>query len=145
MAAMALDVLWQIFTRFILGDPSVWTEELARFILIWLGALGAAYGVGQGFHLEMDYFLQKAAPKRRQLMDRTILITILVIALGVFFVGGGRLLLLSHQLGQTSPALGLHMTWVYLALPVSGLLMAFSALHRMRHPLDHSQPQEPID
>jgi TRAP-type C4-dicarboxylate transport system permease small subunit len=145
MAAMAVDVLWQVVTRFILNAPSVWTEELARFILIWLGSLGAAYGVAEGFHLEMDYFLKQAKDDRRRLLERIILAILLLIGLGVFFFGGGRLVLLANELGQTSPALGLPMSLIYLALPLSGLLMAYFALHRMRHPLPPQTTDEPID
>ncbi len=145
LAAMALDVLWQVVTRFIIGDPSVWTEELARFILIWLGALGAAYGVAEGFHLEMDYFLQKASETRRRQLDRVILAILLLIGLGVFLFGGGSLVLLAQDLGQTSPALGLPMSAIYLSLPISGILIAYFAVHRMGHPVAHDKPSEPID
>ncbi len=42
MGLMVVNVLWQVFTRFIIGDPSSFTDELARFLMIWLGVLGAA-------------------------------------------------------------------------------------------------------
>ncbi|MCK4758607.1 MAG: TRAP transporter small permease subunit, partial [Candidatus Aminicenantes bacterium] len=47
MAANVLNVLWQVFTRFVLRDPSSFTEELARYLLIWVGLLGASYAAGQ--------------------------------------------------------------------------------------------------
>lgn len=134
MAAMALDVLWQIATRFVIGDPSVWTEELARFILIWIGALGAAYGVARGFHLEMDYLLNKLRGRVRLAAERTILVVVALMGLGVFLVGGGSLVWLAAELGQTSPALGLPMSAVYSALPLSGALIVFFALTRMTAP-----------
>ncbi len=145
MAAMALDVMWQVVTRFVLNSPSVWTEELARFILIWLGSLGAAYGVAEGFHLEMDYFLKKATGLKRRLLDRIILAILLLIGVGVFLIGGGSLVLLANELGQTSPALGLPMSLVYLALPLSGMLIVFFALYRMQHPLPPQITDEPIN
>jgi TRAP-type C4-dicarboxylate transport system permease small subunit len=142
---MALDVLWQIITRFILNNPSTWTEELARFILIWLGSLGAAFGVGEGFHLEMDYFIRKTPPQRRMLLDRIISMIILFIATAVFIFGGGRLLLLANELGQTSAALGIPMSWVYLSLPLSGILMIVSCIHNLQHPAEHKQTEQTID
>ncbi|MGZ0654912.1 TRAP transporter small permease [Coraliomargarita sp. W4R53] len=145
MASMALDVLWQIITRFILDDPSTWTEELARFILIWLGSLGAAFGVGEGFHLEMDYFLQKSSPTTRVLLDRIILVLTMLIAAAVFVYGGGRLLLLANELGQISAALSIPMSWVYVSLPLSGVLMLGSCIYHLQYPTEHSLPQEPID
>ena len=60
MSGMVLNVLWQITTRYLLGDPSSVTEEVARFGLIWLGMLGASYGFGRKVHLSVglvDEFL----------------------------------------------------------------------------------------
>ena len=54
MSLLVIDVLWQVFSRFILQDPSSFTEELARFLLIWVGLLGAAYAAGQRMHLAVD-------------------------------------------------------------------------------------------
>ncbi len=52
MAGIVIDVSWQIFTRFILRDPSSYTEELAGFLLIWIGLLGASYALYTKVHLE---------------------------------------------------------------------------------------------
>ena len=43
MATIVIDVTWQVLSRFIVGNPSSVTEEIARFLLIWIGLLGAAY------------------------------------------------------------------------------------------------------
>ena len=51
MATMVINVLWQVFTRFIIGNPSQYTEELARYLLIWLGLFGASYSSSRGAHL----------------------------------------------------------------------------------------------
>ncbi len=141
MAAMALDVIWQIFTRFVLNDPSSWTEELARFLMIWLCTLGAAYGVSQRFHLEMDYFLAKSSGAGRVFMDRVIESFVLLFSAAVMFFGGWCLVSLSYSLGQTSPALGLPLGTVYLSVPVSGALMVFFAIFNLRHPRTVLEPQ----
>ena len=57
VAVLVVDVLWQVFTRFILKNPSTWTEELAVFMLIWVSLLGAAVALNRGAHLGIDYFL----------------------------------------------------------------------------------------
>ena len=59
MAAIVVDVTWQIFTRFILQDPSSFTEELAGFLLIWIGLLGASYALYTKAHLGIDVLTQK--------------------------------------------------------------------------------------
>ena len=43
MGAMVINVLWQVFTRFVIRDPSSFTEEAARYMMIWVGLLGSAY------------------------------------------------------------------------------------------------------
>jgi TRAP-type C4-dicarboxylate transport system permease small subunit len=53
MGLMVLNVTWQVFSRYVLGDPSSFTDELARYSMIWLGLLGAAYVSGKQGHLLM--------------------------------------------------------------------------------------------
>ena len=54
---MVINVIWQIFARHILINPSSFTDELARYSMIWLGILGAAYVSGRNEHVSIDYFL----------------------------------------------------------------------------------------
>jgi TRAP-type C4-dicarboxylate transport system permease small subunit len=54
MTAIVLNVLWQVASRFILGSPSSFTDELARYLMIWVGILGAAYVSGQKMHVVID-------------------------------------------------------------------------------------------
>ena len=65
MAVMTINVLWQVFTRFILQNPSSYTEELARYSLVWLGVLGASYVAGQKLHLAIDLLLIKLKGKSK--------------------------------------------------------------------------------
>jgi hypothetical protein len=62
MAVSVLNVLWQVFTRFVIRHPSSYTEELARYLLVWVGLLGAAYASGHKLHLAIDLFSQKMKP-----------------------------------------------------------------------------------
>jgi len=55
MSLMVINVLWQVFTRFVIGDPSPYTEELARYLMIWIGILGAAYISGKNNHISINY------------------------------------------------------------------------------------------
>ena len=59
MAALVLDVLWQVLSRYILKNPSAWTEELAAFLLVWAGLLGSCIALRQKAHLGIDYFVEK--------------------------------------------------------------------------------------
>ncbi len=133
MALMVINVCWQVVTRFILRQPSSFTEEAARFLLIWVGLLGASYALGQRMHLAIDV-LARWKPSWRPGLRITSLAVTATFALLVLGVGGARLVLLTLELGQTSAALGWSLGYVYLALPLSGLLMTFYALSELSEP-----------
>lgn len=129
MAVAVSTVLWQVFTRYVLGTPSSFTDELVRYLLIWIGLLGGAYAAGQGQHLAIDLLPAQLEGRARHLLDLLIQTMIFVFALSVLVIGGSHLMALTLELGQTTSALGLPLGWIYLVLPLSGLfLMFYSAL-----------------
>jgi len=122
MGASVVAVLWQVASRYLLGDPSAFTDELVRYLLIWIGLVGAAYAFGQRQHLAIDLLPQRLDGRGRRRLEAAVEGVVLAFAAVVLVAGGLRLVLLTLALGQRSPALGLPLGWVYLALPVSGLL-----------------------
>ena len=136
MGASVVNVLWQVGTRFgsrvVPGlQPSALTDEIARYLLIWIGLLGAAYASGRGMHLAIDLLPGALRGRRRAALGLVVEATVLAFALGAMVVGGGWLVALSFELGQTSSSLGLPLGYVYAVLPMSGLLISFYALHAM--------------
>lgn len=123
VSIMVLNVLWQVFTRFIMKSPSSYTEELARYLLVWVGLLGASYAVGRRMHLAIDVLTMKLTGRRKHLSELFIEFFIFAFALGVVFIGGINLVSLTLQLQQISAALQVKLGYVYLALPLSGFLM----------------------
>ncbi|MEN8191692.1 MAG: TRAP transporter small permease [Bacteroidota bacterium] len=128
MALMVLNVLWQVFTRFIMNDPSSFTDELARYLLIWLGLLGAAYVTGQNMHLAIDYLLNKTRPKLKRNLEYVIHTSIFLFALFVLVIGGLNLVSLTLYLEQISAALQIQLGWVYTVVPLSGILIMFYSI-----------------
>jgi len=144
MGASVLNVLWQVFSRFVLGVPSSLTEEIARFLLIWIGVLGAGYAVGRGDHLAFELLPRQLSGAARAWLQIGIQSCVALFAGGVLVLGGVRLVYLQLSLGQTSAALGLPMGYVYLALPLSGVVMCFyTAVHIRTHA--HSIFRSPSD
>ena len=125
MAVSVLNVLWQVFTRFILKVPSSFTEELARYLLIWVGLLGASYAAGQKMHLAIDVVLERLKSKTRHLAELYIQVFIFLFALLVMVIGGIRLVTITLILNQISAALQIKLGYVYLVIPISGLLIMF--------------------
>jgi len=128
MAANVLNVLWQVFTRFVLKNPSSFTEELARYLLIWIGLLGAGYVAGRKMHLAIDVVVNRLVGKARRLAEYLIEVSIFVFALFVMVFGGIRLVIITLTLNQISAVLRIKLGYVYLVLPLSGLLIMFYSL-----------------
>ncbi len=105
MVAMVADVSWQVVSRFLLHAPSSFTEELAGFLLIWI--------------------VTDTAKRAADILAHAL---VLLFALTVMVVGGLRLVQLAFQLNQISAVMGLRMGYVYLAVPLAGLLMVVFSL-----------------
>lgn len=128
-ALLVLDVLWQVFSRYVLGQSFSFTEEFARFALIWLSVLGAAYLNGRREHLAMDYWVQKLAPEQKAKRMKIIELIMMIFALVVMVIGGGNLVYTTLYLGQTSPAMNVSLGYVYAIVPISGLLIMFYSIY----------------
>jgi TRAP-type C4-dicarboxylate transport system permease small subunit len=125
MAVMVLNVLWQVASRFILGAPSSFTDELARYLMIWVGILGAAYISGRNMHVAIDVIptrLSEPVQKRLMFIVRILIILFCVLAM---VIGGSRLVYITYVLGQNSPALQVPLAVVYAVIPISGLLIIY--------------------
>lgn len=133
MSVMAVNVLWQVFSRYILDAPSSFTEELARYLMIWLGLLGAAYVSGQGGHVAIDVVRRRFSEKGRRRMARIASWAVLLFCLFAMVLGGGRLVYITLVLEQYSPALGLPLALVYAVVPISGLITALYTWDDLRN------------
>ena len=128
-ALLVLDVLWQVFGRYVLKQSFSFTEEFARFALIWLAILGAAYLNGKREHLSMDFLLRKLSPEKLKKRMQTIEVLMFVFALVVMVIGGGNLVYTTLYLGQISPAMHISLGYVYAIVPISGLLIMFFSVY----------------
>lgn len=129
MAVITINVLWQVFSRFVLQNPSSFTEELARYMLIWIGILGAAYVAGQKLHLAIDLLSTKLKGKPNAMLEIFIQLCIFVFSFFVMVIGGIRLVYITLQLNQISAALQVPLGYVYLVVPVSGVIMMFYSIY----------------
>ncbi len=128
MVLIVIDVTWQIFTRFLLKHPSSYTEELAGFLLIWIGLLGASYALYTKAHLGIDILTTRLQGTKRQGAEILIYSIVMLFALFVLVIGGIRLVILTYTLKQISPAMGIPIAYVYLVLPLTGILMMYFSI-----------------
>tara|TARA_R110002096_G_scaffold184668_2_gene363245 strand:- start:1353 stop:1814 length:462 start_codon:yes stop_codon:yes gene_type:complete len=125
MSVMVINVLWQVFTRFIVGTPSSFTDELARYLMIWLGILGAAYVSGRNMHVAIDVLPLRASTKTQKKLKLIVYSLIIVFAFFAMVIGGLRLVYITYILDQYSPALQMPLAAVYFAIPLSGALIIY--------------------
>ena len=125
MSVMVINVLWQVFTRYILGTPSSFTDELARYLMIWLGILGAAYVSGKEMHVAIDVIPSRLGKENQKRLKRLVYVLIILFAFFAFVIGGSRLVYVTYVLGQNSPALQIPLSLVYVIMPISGILIIY--------------------
>ena len=128
MGILVVDVLWQVTSRYVLSSPSSFTDELAGFLLIWVGLFGAAYVSGKNEHLAIDLLLHKVGPAGKKRLEIFIQIAIVLFALFVLVVGGVWLVYTRFALDVRSAALHIPLGYVYIVLPLSGMLAMYFAI-----------------
>ncbi|WP_291781193.1 TRAP transporter small permease [Cecembia sp.] len=132
MGIMVVNVTWQVVSRYVFQNPSSFTDELARYMLIWLGMLGAAYVAGQDQHLAIDILPQKLFGKARAKLMILIYSLVLLFAVLVMVLGGSNLVYITYILGQKSATLQLPLAYVYSIIPISGLLVAYYQIYQLK-------------
>ena len=123
ISALTLDVIWGVLTRYALGEQAKWTEELARFLLIWVSLLGGAVAYRDREHLGIDFVVNGLEPSVRKGMALLKELLAIVIVMAVLIIGGLKLVSHTLILERTTPALGWQMGYVYLVIPMVGVLM----------------------
>jgi TRAP-type C4-dicarboxylate transport system permease small subunit len=125
MSIMVINVLWQVFSRYFLGAPSSFTDELARYLMIWIGILGAAYVSGRNKHVAIDVLPSRLSAKTQKKLSLVVRILIILFCLFALVIGGSRLVYVTYVLDQYSPALQVPLALVYMVIPISGILIIY--------------------
>jgi TRAP-type C4-dicarboxylate transport system permease small subunit len=128
MVALVASVSWQVVSRYVFSSPSSWTEEVARFLLIWIGVLGASYAFRTGVHLGLDILPKKLTGNSAKILKLFTLLSVMGFSIAVLVIGGGNLVALTWELKQYSAVLGLPIAFVYSVIPIAGALICFYAI-----------------
>jgi TRAP-type C4-dicarboxylate transport system permease small subunit len=131
MAVMVLNVLWQVFSRYFMGSPSSFTDELARYLMIWIGILGAAYVAGKNLHVAIDVLPSRLSDSAQHKLKQLVRACIIIFCLLAMVIGGSRLVYITYVLDQFSPALNVPLAVVYAVIPLSGLLIIYYKISDM--------------
>jgi TRAP-type C4-dicarboxylate transport system permease small subunit len=125
---MLVCVVWQVIGRYLLGISTSYTDEMARFLFIWVSLLGAAYVLGRRGHIAITGLINFAPARPRRVIDLLIFVLVMLFAAVILCVGGGVLVERALRLGQVSPAMLLPVGYVYAVIPISGVLTAIYGL-----------------
>ncbi|MDK2801012.1 MAG: hypothetical protein PWQ70_2631 [Clostridiales bacterium] len=121
LGVMAVVLLVQVISRYCFGFPLIWSEELARYLLIWVTFIGLGYGIRQKCHIEMEYFYNRMPQTVQNVMS--ILTNLFMTFCFIYFIPGA-LRFLMDQNTINSSAMGIKMSLVYFFIPVSTLIAA---------------------
>lgn len=125
-AAMVIVTVWQVFTRQVLNDPSAWSEELARLLFVWLTFLGGAFLFGERGHIAVDFLARRLPGSSQRYAQAFVQVMVLAFAL-VGMVWGG-IVASSNAWNQNLTALPFTIGWIYIVIPISGVLIALFAV-----------------
>ena len=141
LGVMVINVTWQVFSRYVLQSPSSFTDELSRYLLVWLGMLGAAYVAGQGNHLAIDLLPTKLKGEAKRKLLVVINVVIILFVIPVMIMGGANLVYITFILEQKSATLQLPLAYVYMMIPFSGLLVLFYQLVDLKYLMNQKDAQ----
>ncbi len=127
-ALMSIIIILQVFFRFFVKIPLPWSEELARYLMIWIGMMGASLALSEGRHIGVTVLMERVRGRvRRILMIAAILAVLWFLWLVVR--EGGQVAWINYT--QLSPAMMIPMLAPYSAIPVGGVFMLIQALRKL--------------
>lgn len=124
---MIIVVFLQVIFRFIFNDPLSWSEELARYLFVWITFLGAAICAREKGHIGMDFVVNKFPSKMRKAIEKIGLLLMVLISVAIMLTSIETVML---NFGQKSPALRLNMGVVYSAIPIG---FTYTAVYYAKH------------
>jgi TRAP-type C4-dicarboxylate transport system permease small subunit len=129
LALMLIPVTLQIFSRFVDFIPRyIWTEEAARFCLIWLIMLGATIAVRDGTHFDVDVLPAPTTAKGKAVSRIIIHVAMMLVAL-IFIAFGWRFALFGWE--QSSEMTGINMLSIHAAWPLAGVIWFLFLLEKI--------------
>jgi TRAP-type C4-dicarboxylate transport system permease small subunit len=129
---LVVPVTLQMISRFTQLIPAwIWTEEMARFLFIWMVMLGAMIGVRDGSHFDVDVW-PELKPRTNALLRIVSMLFVLVFAL-VFVWYGYKFVQFGWN--QSSELAEMPMTYIFIAWPLTGLTWLLFGWERLRRDL----------
>lgn len=120
-AVMVIIILLQVFFRFVIYVPFPWSEELARYLMIWMAMFGSVIALRSGRHIGVRVLVERLPEGVYDHLAVPIVQISMTIFLGILAWQGWDLS--ARNAMQMSPSLDISMRWPYLAVPVGAGMM----------------------
>ena len=124
LAVMSVVVFLQVIFRFVIKASLPWSEELSRYLLVYITYFGCAYGIKTGAHLGVEAFVLILPKTVQKAINVLVQIGGLVVCV-LILKFGADIVFSQMQSGQLSPAMRLPMWTIYSAIPIG---MAFCVI-----------------
>ncbi len=118
--AMVALTCWQVFTRYVIGEPSSWSEELVSYLFAWMSLLGASLITGERGHMNIPVVVEKMGMTARKFFAIVAEVIACIFAAVILVYGGIQITGLA--MGQMTSSLGVAIGVFYVVLPLSGAL-----------------------
>ena len=125
MALMVVDVFLQVLFRFVIESPLSWSEEVSRYLFVWIVWIGSALVMAEKGHVGIDILIRKFSPAWQRFMEIFIYLIFLFPASAMAYYG---YTLAKLNMNQPSAALRLPMGIPYAAIPIAAVLMILNVL-----------------
>lgn len=126
MAALVLIITAQVLWRYVLNNSLTWSEELSKYITCYIIFLTTGYVLGTDQHVRIDLLYNRMGPKLKSYIDKFFIACYLFFSYIVTYYGFQYLDV--GRLRTASSMIWLRMDWMYLCVPISGIIMAFYCL-----------------
>ncbi|UGB32227.1 TRAP transporter small permease [Metabacillus sp. B2-18] len=122
-------VFVQVIFRYVINDSLGWSEELSRYILIWIAWISASYAVRKNEHIRIEFIKNLFKGIGKKVIEMLVLILWFLMAL-FLAIEGTQLAMQIKITNQVSPSMGVPMWMLYLATPVGGTLMCIRLIQQ---------------
>ncbi|MEQ5768839.1 TRAP transporter small permease [Halomonas sp. H33-56] len=141
LLVMTVLIFWQVFARFVVGSPLFFSDEIARFSMLWLTFIGAGYAYRKGTLISVDIVLEYCGERVGRLMRILVVLCSAVFAFVMIKYGFE---LVGRVSSQTAPSTRISMMWPYLAIPAGGIVIMVNSLgllidEALGQPVHHHQ------
>ena len=126
--AMVLLTCWQVFTRYVLQDPSTWSEELVSYLFAWMSLLGASLVTSERGHMNIPIVVEKMKPAGQKALKVLGELVAFLFSAIILVYGGYEITTLA--MGQMTSSLGVPIGVFYIVMPLCGILnMIYTAIN----------------